>query len=142
MRHANLAALALALLALGACGRDRVPATPPPPPPARAQVVRDVPKVARSVLVDTTGAADAEQVRYSVSAPFDSVTAFYRTTLPAQGWMIMGDQSDSAQLDLYAQRGDTALWVHVGKVSATATEYRLIGSVSKGRRAPADTGRH
>jgi len=138
MRTATFVCLAMVLPALAGCGRDRAPAAAPPPP--RAQVLRDVPVYPGSMAMDTTGTLDAEQRRFAVAARFDSVTAFYRGRLPALRWQFMGGRSDSTQLDMLAQRGDTNLWLHIEKAGEHSSQYTLIASVVR-KAEPADSGR-
>ena len=70
--------------------RDDAPLQAATPRPA---ILATVPRLDRSLVQDTTGSDDAEQLRMLVQLPFDSVLGFYRTRLPAEGWRITADQS-------------------------------------------------
>jgi len=138
MRSATLACLALALAAVPACRQEHAPSVVAPP---RARVLREIPVFPASTVVDTTGAVDAEQLRFAVRASFDSVTAFYHARLPALRWQFMGGHEDSVQADMLAQRGDTSLWLHIRNAGSRGTEYTLIGSVVRAGAAHADSSR-
>jgi hypothetical protein len=77
--------------------------------------------------VDTTGTPDAQHVVLLSPRPIDSVAAFYRTRLPAMGWRILSDVSDTIHVSLYLMRGSLPMWIQIAaegpdsRISFTAT---------------------
>lgn len=116
--------LAIAMVAaVAACAK-------PAPKPAgadRPNWLFDVPYIAQSQLVDTTGTPDAQHVVLRSPRPIDSVAAFYRTKLPAMGWRILSDVSDTIHVSLYLMRGSLPMWIQIeaegpdSRISFTAT---------------------
>jgi len=119
-----LAALALSLSACLGGEEDQPPAERTPPVLAR------VPIVPGSQLRDTAGTREAARATLLVGQPPDSVAAFYRRRLTAEGWRIMSDMNDGGGVVLYAQREGPPLWVQIrpGPASGT-TMYALIGAM-------------
>jgi hypothetical protein len=119
----------LAALALAACsggentGQDEAAVRTPP-------VLAGVPVIEGSRIVDTAGTREAARVTLLVPMPPDSVAAFYRRRLAAEGWRIVGDVADSGGVDLYAERSGPPLWVHVRPgPQPNTTLYALIGAI-------------
>jgi len=118
----------LAALALAACsggenaGQDESAVRTPP-------VLIGVPIIEGSQVVDTSGTREAARVTLLIPMPSDSVAAFYRRRLVAEGWRIVGDVADAGGVDLYAERSGPPLWVHIrpGPRPNTAL-YALIGA--------------
>ena len=98
-----------------------------PTPP----VLVGVPVLQGSQLVDTVATGEAARAVLLVAVSPDSVTAFYRRLLPAEGWRIVGDvRSDSGGVDLYAERDGPPLWIQVRRGGTPdSTRYVLIGAV-------------
>ena len=116
--------LAIVLLAAAAaCAKS----APKPAEAARPNWLFDVPYIAQSRLVDTSGTPDAQHVVLLSPRIIDSVAAFYRTRLPAMGWRIISDVSDTIHVSLYLERGSLPLWIQIegqgpeSRVSFTAT---------------------
>jgi hypothetical protein len=128
------ALLALTALALGAC--EKAP-PPPPPRPPRPAVLIFVPKVQRSIVVDTTGTEDAERVTLVVPVSGDSVAQFYRGRLPPLGWRIRNDRASGAVIDLYLEGGPvgSSLWVHIERQDTASARYTLIANSPQSRPA-------
>ena len=127
--------LAIAMLAaVAACAKP----APKPSGADRPNWLFDVPYIAQSQLVDTTGTPDAQHVVLLSPRPIDSVAAFYRTRLPAMGWRILSDVSDTIHVSLYLERASLPMWIQIeaqgpeSRVSFTAT-----GSGRKPGEAPA-----
>lgn len=121
-------ALVLVPLVLGIGCRPEGPrdAAPPRAATPRPAILATVPRLDRSLIQDTTGSEDAEQLQMLVQLPFDSVLGFYRTRLPAEGWRITSDLADSATATLMADKGGPLLWVQVRRLGGFATQYTLI----------------
>lgn len=117
---------AAALLALAACVAKDDAGKPVRTPPVLAGV--PIPNFA--VVVDTVSTGDAAQVVLAIAWPPESVAAFYRRELPKAGFRVVGDLTDSARTDLYAQRSGPPLWVQVrhGRRPNTS-EFTIIGAV-------------
>ena len=94
----------------------------------------DVPDLAQSRLLDSTGSPDAQHIVILSPAPLDSVAAFYRHRLPSMGWMIMGDSHDSAQATLYLERGGAPMWI---QILAQGPESRVSFTAASGAPRPA-----
>jgi len=119
----------LAALALAACsggdnaGQDEAAVRTPP-------VLAGVPIIEGSQVVDTAGTREAARVTLLILLPSDSVAAFYRSRLAAEGWRIVGDVADSGGVDLYAERSGPPLWVHIRPgPRPNTTLYALIGAI-------------
>ena len=119
----------LAALALAACsggenaGQDEAAVRTPP-------VLAGVPVIEGSQIVDTSGTREAARVTLLIPMPSDSVAAFYRRRLAAEGWRIVGDVADSGGVDLYAERSGPPLWVHIRPgPQPNTTLYALIGAI-------------
>lgn len=127
------ALLALSFLALGACKKEA--AAPPPPP--RPAVLLFVPKLPRSLVVDTTGTPDAERATLVVPVSADSVARFYRNRLPALGWRIRNDRVALPVIDLYLEGGIVggSLWVHIESQDTASARYTLIATTPQSRPA-------
>ncbi len=128
---AHAASVALLVTVASACrGQDKPEQELNPAPTSpRPDVLRDVPILAASRQIDTTGASDAERSTWTVAMPFDSVTGYYRRILPPLGWSVMSDQGDTALVDLYLRKERYALWVHVER-KPLFTLYTLITSMA------------
>jgi hypothetical protein len=121
----------LAALALAACtggdnaGQDESAVKTPP-------VLVGVPFIEGSEVVDTSGTREAARVTFLIPMPSDSVAAFYRRRLAAEGWRIVGDVADAGGVDLYAERNGPPLWVHIrpGQQPNT-TLCALIGAIER-----------
>jgi hypothetical protein len=94
---------------------------------ARPNWMIDVPYIAQSRLLDTTGTPDAQHVVLLSPAPIDSAARFYRTRLPASGWRLLSDVGDSIHVSLYLERGGLPMWIQIeaqgpqSRISFTAT---------------------
>jgi hypothetical protein len=121
----------LAALALAACSggenaaQDEAAVRTPP-------VLAGVPIIDGSQVVDTSGTSEAARATLLVPMPPDSVAAFYRRRLAAEGWRIVGDVADAGGVDLYAERNGPPLWVHIrpGQQPNT-TLCALIGAIER-----------
>jgi hypothetical protein len=113
----------LALLAAAAACSKPAPARQA----ERPNWLIDVPYIAQSRLVDTTGTPEAQHVVLVSPGPIASVAAFYRTRLPAMGWRMLSDVSDTIHVSLYLERGGKPMWIQIdaegpeSRVSFTAT---------------------
>ncbi|MDO8667166.1 MAG: hypothetical protein Q7J79_11175 [Gemmatimonadales bacterium] len=126
-------AAALLIASLAACGGAESPGARPAPderpaPGARPAVLRDVPVVAGSQLVDSTGTDEALSVRFLVNVPRDSVAGFYRRVLAERGWRIVGDAVNGEMVQLYAERDGPPLWIQIRSAGPGVTHYALIGA--------------
>lgn len=124
-----IALCAALALALSACtgddaAQDSAPARTPP-------VLTGVPVIEGSQVVDTAGTAEAARMTLEIPMPPESVAAFYRRRLAADGWRLRGDVPDAGGVDLYAERHGPPLWVHIrpGQRPGT-TQYALIGALA------------
>ena len=79
-------------------------------------------------MVDSSTTPDVDHVSLETGMPLDSVTAFYRRTLPAAGWSIVADTGDSLSVAIYAQRGSLSLWVRVSRTGPLASRTSLIAA--------------
>jgi hypothetical protein len=124
----------LSLLALGfAAAACRAPEKKAPALP-RPNWLLDVPYLAQSRLLDTTGTPDAQHIVIQSPAPIDSVASFYRHRLPPMGWMIMGDAHDSVHVTLYLLRRGAPMWI---QIEAQGPESRVsFIAAGPGRRPP------
>ena len=116
-------------LALAACsggdnaGQDEAAVRTPP-------VLAGVPVIEGSQIVDTSGTQEAARVTLLVPMPSDSVAAFYRRWLAAEGWRIVSDVVDAGGVNLYAERSGPPLWVHIRPgPQPNTTLYALIGAI-------------
>lgn len=127
--HARPLAFALLAAAAAACAKaDRKP-----PQATRPNWLIDVPYIAQSQLLDTTGTPDAQHVVLLSPGPIDSVAAFYRTGLPGMGWRILSDVSDSIHVSLYAERGGLPMWI---QIEAQGPQSRISFTAASGTAAP------
>jgi len=117
-----------ALVLLAACAsKDEKPVVTP-------DVLKGVPVLAGSQLIDTSGTAEAARAAFFVQQRPDSVAAAYRRHLTANGWRIVGDVSDQGGTDLYVERQGPPLWIQIRPAEQGYTRYTLIGAL--GRSAP------
>ncbi len=130
MRPRLLSPLVLALAAAGCFGTKK------PAAAQRPNFLGDVPYLAQSRLLDTTGAPDAQHVVILSPAPIDSVASFYRNRLPEKGWMIMGDTHDSARVTLYLVRNGAPLWI---QIDAAGPDSRVGFTAAAATPAPQPT---
>ena len=139
MQNTRLFALFSLCLAAAACSPDTPNprpadgpgAAPTPVNSARAAFLRNVPEVPGSRLTDTTGAEDAQRASYAVLLPLDTVRMFYVRLLPALGWRLRSDQSDSTVANLYLEKDSSVLWIRATPQGA-GTAYTMIGSYNAG----------
>jgi hypothetical protein len=101
--------LALAVLAAACVRPDRTHERPP----LRPNWMLDVPYIAQSQLVDTTGTPEVEHIVIVSPATMDSVATFYRNRLPPMGWSLLGDQHDASGVSLYFERAGGPMWVRI-----------------------------
>jgi hypothetical protein len=94
----------------------------------------DVPYIAQSRLLDTTGTPEAQHVVLQVPAPIDSVASFYRHGLPPMGWTILNDAHDSIHVALYLERHGLPMWI---QIEAQGPESRVSFTAAGGARRPA-----
>ena len=136
MRRPLIPAL-VGLAVLTGCREREQPAPPAGSTPQRAHVLVFVPKVPGSVVVDTTGTADAERITLVVPVGGDSVARFYRVELAKTKWQIPGDRTAGAITDLYAAKPDAglSLWIHIEYQDPRSARYTMITHYS--RPAPA-----
>jgi hypothetical protein len=122
------AVAAAVLVLLAACvSKDEQPVATP-------NVLRGVPVIEGSLLLDTAGTAEAARAVFSVPIPPDSLAAIYRRFLLANGWRVVGDVRDDSGTDLYAERQGPPLWVSIRPGEKGGSRYTLIGAL--GRSAP------
>jgi hypothetical protein len=123
-------ALALVVLAAGACA----PARPPAPAPAPPAVV-----AAPGTCVAAAAAEGAPLVRYACRGSGANQAAAFTVSIPA-GWTVQ--VTDSADITLLASDGDRAVWVVGGdQLPAPVTQvdtvnFWLAASEMALRRAP------
>jgi len=134
MRYALIAALISVPGVLTSCGRKAEPA-----PLRKTHVLTFVPKLRGSIVVDTTGTDQAERLTMVVPVSGDSVARYYRVTLPAIGWRIKSDRTDSTLTDIYAEgpQGGTngpSLWIHIEHQDTLSARYTLISSFPAAQR--------
>ena len=128
--------LAIALLAAAAAACAKVDRKVPQA--TRPNWLIDVPYIAQSQLLDTTGTPDAQHVVLLSPGPIDSVAAFYRNGLPSMGWRIVSDVSDSIHVSLYAERGGLPMWI---QIEAQGPQSRISFTAAGGApAAPAPKG--
>jgi len=130
MRARTLSLLAVAVAA-AACARGPKKA----PVAQRPNWMFDVPYLAQSVLLDTTGTPDAQHIVINSPAPIDSVTSYYRHRLPPMGWVVLGDTHDSAQATLYLERSGMPMWIQI-----QAQGPRSLVSFTAAGRSPGAAG--
>ena len=129
MRLPTPTLLALALAAAACHAADKKPPAPP-----RPNWLFDVPYLAQSRLLDTSGTPDAQHIVIQSPAPIDSVASYYRHRLPPMGWMIMGDAHDSVHVTLYLVRSGAPMWI---QIEAQGPESRVsFIAAGSGRQAP------
>ncbi len=124
-----IALCAALALSLSACtGDDAAPESAPARTPP---VLTGVPVIEGSQVVDTVGTSEAARMTLDIPMPPESVAAFYRRRLTADGWRLQGDVPDAGGVDLYAERNGPPLWVHIrpGRIPGT-TQYALIGALA------------
>jgi len=109
MRARTLGVVALTAVA-AACAK---PHERPAGAAARPNYLIGVPYLPQSVVQDTTGSPEAQQLVLLAPKPIDSVAAFYRRALPMTGWQIMGDIGDTIHVSLYLVRDGRPLWVQI-----------------------------
>jgi hypothetical protein len=132
----KVAGLALLLAGMSACKKDAPEReVNPAPVTARPDVLKDVPIIATSRQIDTTGSSDAERSTWTINSPLQQVAAYYRHILPPLGWSIMNDLADSTQGDIYLRQAKVALWVHLERKDSL-TVYTLITSAADSTTAP------
>ena len=126
--------LLVMLVAAAACGKP----APKTREAARPNWLFDVPLIAQSQFVDTTGTPDAQHVVVLAPRPIDSVAAFYRTRLPLLGWRILSDVSDTIHVSLYLQRGSLPMWVQIeAEGPDSRVSFTAAGNGEKPTAAPA-----
>jgi outer membrane lipopolysaccharide assembly protein LptE/RlpB len=124
----------LAVLALAACvGQQRPEDDGPPAATAtpRVDVFAHVLALPGSELRDTTGARDAQHVELSITAPIDTVRAFYRRYLADNRWTLVSDVRNGDELTMHARRDTLLLWITGRAMSPSYTIYSLIGAVPR-----------
>lgn len=124
----------LAVLALAACvGRERPDDDGPPAAAAapRVDVFAHVLALPGSELRDTTGARDAQHVELSITAPIDTVRAFYRRYLADNRWTMVSDVRSGDELAMHARRDTLLLWITGRAMSPSYTVYSLFGAVPR-----------
>ena len=126
--------LAAVAVSLAACAGGEERAQPPRPAPP---VLAGVPVFPFSVILDTTATEEAARATLIVAQIPDSVAAFYRRRLTAEGWRILSDMAADSGVTIYAQRQGPPLWIQIrpGRRPRT-TVYSLIGAAN----APAPSG--
>ena len=142
MRYVLIAALLAAPGALASCGRKGEPTHQ-----RKTHVLTFVPKLRGSIVVDTTGTDQAERLTMVVPVSGDSVARYYRVTLPANGWRIKSDHTDSTLTDIYAegpQGGITgpSLWIHIEHQDTLSARYTLISTFPAAQRMADSASQH
>jgi hypothetical protein len=122
----------LVLLAACTAKKEQVAATP--------NVLRGVPIVNGSQLLDTSGTAEAERAVLFVQLTPDSVAGIYRRFFQANGWRIVGDVTDQDKIDLYVERQGPPLWIQFRPAGKGFTRYTLIGAIGGSPAARSDSG--
>jgi hypothetical protein len=116
-----LLAAAAAACARSDGGAAKAPGTPP-------DYLAGIPMVPRSIVNDTSSAPGVQHRGMLVQRPMDSVVAFYRRELMAQGWQVMSDVADTGQVSLLLQHGDRSLWVQITSIGPLACQYTLTAA--------------
>jgi hypothetical protein len=125
--------IALAVAA-AACARQEPKAAAAAP---RPNWLLEVPIISQSSLVDTTGTPEAQHIVIVTAHPMDSVAAFYRSRLIAQGWQVMGEEADTASMSLYLQRGGAPMWIQLeAQGPRTRASFIASGAAKPGKPAP------
>lgn len=138
MRRALPLLLALLVLATG-CDRDRESRR------ARGIIGRTMPEALAypgSSLVSYSAGEDAAQIELTTSAPVEAVAAWYRQTLPLNGWDVQSDAADrSGAVTIYAEKHKRPLWVTLrANVGGPGTTYTLMGAVIEADSTPQRSG--
>ena len=120
----------LAALAVLAGCKDKPRATPDGPHAHRPVVLATIPVYRQSQQTDTTGTDEVERASWVLQRPADSLSRFYRDTLPKLGWRIMSDEGDRQKVDLYARRDTLSLWVHIEALGVLASRYTVIAGTA------------
>jgi hypothetical protein len=140
MRTASrLVFLAAMLASLGACSKEEEVVARLRRP--RPTILQFLPPVDRSLVVDTSGTEDAEQITFVVSLSADSVARYYRALLPAANWRIVSDRASGPFIDIYAEGGmrPASLWVHIERQDTASTRYILIARGPQAAQTPPST---
>ena len=122
-----LALLVLLVLAAG-CDRDRENRR------ARGIIGRAMPEALAytgSSLLSYAAGEDAAQIELTTPAGVPAVAAWYRLTLPLNGWDVQSDAADrSGAVTIYAEKHKRPLWVTLrANVGSPGTTYMLMGAV-------------
>lgn len=96
----------------------------------RPRIIYDVPIIARSRQLDTTGTPEAERSTWQVAQPYGLVTGYYRRELVTLGYTMISDRGDSLTTDLYARKVRRDLWMHFEKKGPDLTEWTIIGAAA------------
>ncbi len=111
------------IAAAAACSGKERAATP-----VRPDYLFDVPYIAKSILVDTTGSPDTQQLVLICMQSADSVAKFYRAKLPPMGWSLLADRSDTAKLTLYFERHNLPLWIQIEPQDPSSSRVTFTAS--------------
>jgi len=138
MRRVIPIVLSLAVLAT-ACNRDREARR------ARAVLGKALPQAMSfpgSSVIRFSAGEDAAQIELSTAASLKDVTAWYRETLPLNGWEVQSDQVDrSGAVMIYAEKTKQPLWITLrANVGGPGTTYILMGGVVEPDSTKAQSG--
>ena len=132
MRTSTISALLLLLPVVACSGGDanRPARAGGDPLHPRPRIIYDIPIIARSRQLDTTGTPDAERSTWQVAEPYGSVIDYYRHELTAMGYTMLSDRGDSLTTDFYARKVRRDLWMHFEKKGPSLTEWTIIGAAA------------
>jgi len=121
--------MAVLIVFVTACGGDaKAPRTP------RASLLLVTPKPPGSMVIDTSGTAEAERLTLVAPMSGDAVADFYRWILPRSGWLLKSDRSAEGVIDLYADGGPlktSSIWIHIERQDSLSARYTLIANTPR-----------
>lgn len=134
----RLAVPVLAVVLATACERRGAP----DPRPLARRALAGVPVYPRSTEVSVTAGEDAAQLTMSSADSLGKVAAWFRRSLPLNGWSLQSDiTTNDGSVSISARRGTRPLWLTLRRnVGAPGTTYALIGALVEGDSAAADSG--
>lgn len=126
----RFAALVLAVALATACERHNAP----DPRPLARRALAGVPVYPLSTEVSVTAGEDAAQLTMSSVDSLGKVAAWFRRSLPLNGWSLQSDlTNDDGSVSISATRGKRPLWLTLRRnVGAPGTTYALIGAIVAG----------
>jgi hypothetical protein len=101
------------------------------------RVLRGTPAYPASTPVSYGAGDEAAEIALTTPASPEVVTAWYRESLPAHGWIVLRQSRDrSGAVTLYAEREQRPLWVRLSPSGTGGTAYTLVGVALKGDTVP------